>query len=216
MADRFYRVALQSTVHGQQIVNTLHFFGDDAALDFTPLTAQGLADKLGSTTSFTTTYGALIAVSGTFDDIVVTQMLAVGDTAVPEYGLHHVGITGGLSDGVNPVPDPLCGVLTLKTGVPRRGASGRMFLPPLCVQSNMTDELLAAGYKINVQNFVDELGHWNKNGSRWATSGSSSWGIGVYSKTRRDRGEPNFAYHVVGYRINNAVTWLRSRRLAKA
>ena len=214
MADRFYRVALLSTIAGQQCVNTFCIFGDDAFLDFTPMTAQGLADKIGGDTALTTAYKALLGADSTYDMVSVSEMLAPGSTAIPDSGAHTVNVVGTIATPTT-IPDALCAVLHLSTNAAVRSGHGRMFLPPLRSVVNLTDELVSSGYTTLVNSFIAALDDYYKGGSAW-TVGGSHWQLGVYSRTRRARGEPYFAFGVTGMVLKKPVTWLRSRRLSFA
>lgn len=214
MADRFYRVALESTVATQLIVNTFCIFGDDAFADFSPLTAQGLADKLGTDTTLTDAYAGLLNTDSTFDSVVVTEMLAPGDTDIPESGAHSVAKTGTMAT-TSDVPDPLCAVLHLSTDAAVRSGHGRMFLPPLRLSDNINNEVVSNGYaSTHAAPFIAALETYFRDGSAW--DGGSHWGLGVYSRTRRARGDANFAFSVTALVLKTPVTWLRSRRLAFA
>jgi hypothetical protein len=213
VAERFYHCAFHSTMHGQEIVNTFSIFGDDSFADFTPLTAQGLADKIGGTAALVTAYKALFDATAIVEVLTVREMLAPGDTSVPDAGAHDLNVAGTSPAGGVGLPDALCAVLSFHTDAAVRSGHGRMFLP-IFASDSISNEEVSNGYRGQVNTLIGELGHFKKGGSAWDAGGH--FGLGVYSRTRRARGDAAFAFSITSMTLKAPLTWLESRRLEKA
>jgi hypothetical protein len=215
MADRFFQVAVHYTVGGQHMESTFCIFGDDSDLDFTPMNAQGLADKLGGNADFTTAWKNLLVASDALDDVTVRELVAPGGSDIPSEGSHHVGLSGTRSFGGSALPLEVCAILGIHTDAAIRSGRGYFHLPPARSTTTMNGSTadqfnLSDAYWTAANALLAEMGHWNNGGSHWDTG--SSWGVGVYSRTRRARGISTFAFHAVSYSLPNSVKWLRSRK----
>lgn len=209
MAFRVYRAAFNyRSEFGVRCANILHFGGDDSSLDWSPTTAQGLADHVGSG-GLVTMWRDMLDSSQVFDDVTVTEMLPHGSTALPGSGIHLVN-AAGTAAWTGDLPAQMCGLIAIKTGIPKRYARGWWFMPPIQSEAHTAAGkiLTTSDYWVSLQNVVTELGHWNKNGSAFP---AGSWGVGVYSRTRHNQGVSPFFFHAVGYKTVNDVHWLRSR-----
>jgi hypothetical protein len=218
MAFRVYRAALRSTKAGTQFINTLHFGGDDGVLDFSPLTAQGLADKLGGDADFKAAYKGVLGSGYTFQDVTVREMLNVGDTSIPDQGAHTVNEGGAMSESTPVPPQSMTLILAIKTNAAVRSGHGYIALPSPPRGDVMNQNLWATSgvYWTNVQALIAELGHWNAGGSHWSIGGidPTSWGLGIYSATRRARGASEYFFHAVSYQARPDIRWRSSRQTA--
>lgn len=216
MADRFYQVQIQFTDVGQQMRNTLCIFGDDALGDFSPISAQGLADKVGGDATLMGKWAAMIGTGDHVDGVMVRELLAPADLSVPDEGFHAVGAAGTRSLAAGALPSPLCGLLKFKTNAAVRSGHGHIFLPPIRDAGVLdTDGKIGdlSWYQTAANSLAAELGHYNQGGSAWGgTLEPGSWGLGIYSRTRRARSLPQFAFHTTTITLDSKVHWLRSRR----
>jgi hypothetical protein len=114
---------------------------------------------------------------------------------------------------VQPIPDPICSVLTKVTDAAVRGATGHLFSPPIRDNQYIANEAIGSIWSDKLTAIVAELNHFNLGGNAWT---EGEWGTGVYSRTRRAKGDAEFAFHIKGYLIRPAVTWLRSRSVVTA
>lgn len=215
MAFRVYRAAFEYRGEfGRSMVNVLHFGGDDAILPVDDLNAKKLADKLAAG-ALVTRWRGLLDASQTFDRVVVTEMLPEDDTGIPEAGEATVSLAGTMAV-TGDLPAELCAVVNKHTGIPKRYARGWWFMPPA------QTELATAGgnflststYMVNINALIAELGHWNKGGSAWGETvawGDATWGLGVYSRTRHNKGLANYFFHCNAYSVATKPHWLRSR-----
>jgi hypothetical protein len=210
VAFRTYRAAFRSTRGTVDFVNTLHFGGDDAALDFSPLTAQGLADKLATDANLLAAYKGILGTGYTYQDVTVREMLNVGDTSVPDQGAHTVAAAGTMSESTPQPPGAMTLILAIKTNAAVRSGHGYLALPspPRGDVMSFGSWIQSGTYWTNVQALIAELGHWNKGGSRWS---GTSWGVGIYSKTRRAAGASSYFFSAVSYQARPNIRWRESR-----
>lgn len=214
MADRFYQVQWRYTCGGQTMESTYCIFGDDSVLDFTPMSAQGLADKLGGTTALTGAWRSTMVSVDSLDSVSVRELVARPGIDVPTEGSHALGLAGTRSFTGSATPLELGGIVALHTAAALRSGRGYFHLPPCRSTSSLNGSTadqfnLTDTYWTGAASLVTELGHWNQGGSAWA---GGSWGMGVYSRTRRARGESLFAFHTVSFTVPNSTKWLRSRK----
>lgn len=200
---------MEYLVNGQQMVNTFTIFGDEAIFDWTPTTAQGLADHIAGSV-LPSKFAALLQSDSSLQQVIVRELLAPSDTSVPDQGVAAPALTGTMGATGLDVPTPCCAVLTIGTNAAIRSGHGRMFLPPLRRSGNVSGDDVSATYVAAVAPLITELGHWNTGGSHWA---NGNWGIGVYSRTRRARAIATFAFHANAYTLRAPITWLESRRV---
>lgn len=192
--------------------NTFCIFGDDSSLDWSPMTAQGLADHIGGSL-LPSKWQALLTAGATLDSVTVRELLAPGDLSVPDEGVHTLALTGTRSATDTRLPTPMCALLHIATNAAVRSGHGRMFLPPIIDSGALANGGTigpTVAYQTAITGLITELGHWNKGGSHWLSG--STWGVGVYSRTRRAKGLPQFAFSAVAYSNKNLVHWLESRQ----
>jgi hypothetical protein len=108
------------------------------------------------------------------------------------------------------MPLQACGLLKLHTAAAIRSGHGHLFMPPIFDSGELGGQriLHTSEYWTALGSAVTELGHMNRGGSSWS---GGTWGLCVYSRTRRARLLADFAFHVTSESFGDEVHWLRSR-----
>ena len=213
MADKFYRVAIEMHTAQWEGVNTFCIFGDDNYLDWTPLTAQGLADKIGGDGTLITKLKAALTTNVTVDAVLVREMLSPTDPSVPDAGAHTVGGAGTFTATAVGPPTQIVCILSEHTDAAVKSGHGHMAFPAAenynVYKADGTFDPASAWWTA-LNAYITELQLYKKGGSKWAAGGH--WGLGVYSRTRRARGLPQFAFSVTSITPRLSPRWLNSRQ----
>lgn len=209
MADVFYRATFQYTQRNETCFTSLAFFGHATPNP----TLNDVADAIMVATGLKDKMRSVLTVLDTLDSLLVRELLAPDDTAVPSEVVRSIAQAGLNSAGDDMLPNAVSGLLHVATNAAVRSGHGRMWLPsPRASAAAAADGTfnMAAGYGLGVTALITELGHYNRGGSRWTTFGAD-FGAGVYSRTRRLRGETNFAFQATAYSLRPRWHWLRKR-----
>lgn len=204
-----WRTTVASTLYGRQIANVFHIksdpiplAGDRAANDV----ADDVWDWIG------TAYKAVLASEGTVDTVTVVEDVLNPVVTLPDTAQKVVNEAGTLSTPNN-LPVELTMHLKLTTGVPLRGAVGGMFLPPPLASTFLSSDglsfLTSGAYWTAAATLASTLlagADWNAT-----TTPAGHHSLIVYSRTRRQRSEPNYFFDVNAIIRNPRPTWLRSR-----
>jgi hypothetical protein len=207
------RASYLGTIGATQIVNTLHYVvkhdsayagGDDAG---------AMADQID--TKLTTAYRAVCPVGMTVDTLVVREELAAGDTSIPEEGAKSIGLAGTLANADTLLPLGLCMHLKIKTNAAVRSGHGGIFLPPPRVSTSLASQgffASAASYYVNAGTLAALL----DDNIQVTSGGFNTWHLSpvVYSRTRRNRADPNWYFGVTQVQRDFTPHWLRSRMTA--
>jgi hypothetical protein len=167
-------------------------------------------------TQFRTLWLNLLHTSWTFDRIAVTTVTQPGNPGqVPRAAEKAIGVAGARPGSNTDLPDPMCGLLSIKTGLAGRSFRGRMFLPPIEVSGEVIGDLLssAGNYSTAVAAFQTKLTNSFGGGSTFSTLWQDTWHmrIGIYSPTRHRQGFNPWFSNATSTRYDRSVHWLRSR-----
>lgn len=215
---RVFRCAFRYTSGGIECVNTFHVrahgdspwgFPFDASPD-----PEDMAGELR--TKLLTTFRAMVPDTGTVHDLTVTdEQDPLAPDQAREAFTSSIELSGSRILGTLDEPVPMCGLLTLRTGRVGRSGRGRMFLPPILNEADITLGKLntGGGYRTAAINFANALIPAFSGGSAWSSLWLDTWDaeIVVYSRTLRARNAADYAFPVTSYLLRDAPHWLRSR-----
>lgn len=215
---RVLRCAYRYTVGGIECVNTFHAavhsdlptWGEWGTTPDPEDVANELATKLN------TTFRQMIPDTGVVHDLTVTdEHDPLNPDATREAFTKSIELTGARIVGNEDEPVSMCGLLTLRTGRVGRSGRGRMFLPPIRNEADITAGKLntGGGYRTAAINFAKELVPAFGGGSAFSSLWMDTWhgSIVIFSRTLRARGADEFAFDVTSYLLRDAPHWLRSR-----
>jgi hypothetical protein len=140
----------------------------------------------------------------------------VNPTAPREsYGAILSGLTGTRSTANTDLPSALHALIQLRTAKIGRSFRGRIHMPPLLSETDLTDKLFttSGSYYTALAAFAAKLGSSFGGGSTWSSLWIDTWHakVGVYSRTRRARGEDTWFEPVTSASVTREPHWLRSR-----
>lgn len=205
---RYWRCAIRSTLYGRTIINTLHVKADPVGVSG-DRGASDLADDVWAWVG--TAYKAVLADEGTVNDLTVVEELDPASTAVPDSYVKSVAAAGTLSTPNN-LPVELTMHLQSKTGAAVRGAHGGLFLPPPLSSTFLTGDGLQFNNTSAYWTAAGTLASTLLSGHDWSGVGTGHESYVIYSRTRRARSEPTYAFDVTSIVRNPLPTWLRSRK----
>lgn len=222
MAFRIYQVRTEYTSKGQPCVGNLHIGGDDSFGDFSPLSAQGLADKVGGDSTLMAAWRALLSTGDTVTGVTARELLAPGDTGVPDVGFHAVTGAGTRSLAAGVLPLPVCGLVHVKNNGAVKGGQSWMHLPPIR-DAGVLDVggAISTGswYQTNAAALITAWVPYLRGGSAWTTFtgiAEGHWGLMTYARKRRARSLPKWAFAVTALQLDLKTHYLRSRRDSSA
>jgi hypothetical protein len=197
---------------GVQIVNTFHVVARPDTGVLTDASANGVRDALHS--ALTTKYRAIVGTIDTVESLVVRQEVDPNGTAIPAESVQTIGLAGTRSVGDQFLAAGLCCLATLDSNAAVRGGKGRMFMPPAYTSAAASSNgtwLATNAYFTTIKTFLDELLQ-----SHHVGSAGTGWSLDpiVYSRTRRQRADPNYYFDIVAYRQRTIQHFLRSRMTA--
>lgn len=158
----------------------------------------------------------LLHTSWTFDRIAVTTVGNPNNPSqVPSAAEKAIGVAGARPGSNTDLPDQMCGLLSIKTGLAGRSFRGRIFLPPIEVSGEVVADTLTTGgnYSTAVAALQTKLLDSFGGGSTWSTLWRDTWHmkVGVYSPTRHRQGFTPFFTNATATRYDRSIHWLRSR-----
>lgn len=210
-----YRVNFLSHLGTLEVVNTLHAYSTEAYTITPTPTAQQLAEELEI--NLATLYRAMLATTYTLDSIDVQTVPDPNDPAqVPTAGSSGVSLLGTRTVANSNLPNRIGGLLSWNTGFTARYARGRMFTPPVEVDSAFTSDLLSASssYVVACNAFADAVLAANAEtpGAPWSGNWTT-WGLKfyVYSRSRHRAGQNPNLFEITGYTNARRAAYLSSR-----
>lgn len=215
---RLYRCAFRYHEGGREMVNTFHLgvqLEDLVTWGFTGAPSpEEVADEVSS--HLTTKFRAILTTGAVLHDLtVMDEQDPLDPGAAREGHVKSLELAGTRAESNRDQPLEMCGVATLRTGKIGRSFRGRMFLPPVVSESAVTTTTFttAGDYWLACIAFLNDFIPSFGGGSVWSTLFIDSWHASpvVYSRTRRARGEDQWANVVDSFRLNRAPHWLRSR-----
>lgn len=206
---KYWRTTIASALYGREIANVFHVKADPTGISG-DRSADDLVDDIWSWLG--TAYKAVLATEGTVETVTVVEDVLNPDVTTPDTAQKTVNEAGTLSTPNN-LPVELTLHLSSHTGVPLRGAHGGMFLPPPLASTFLSSDglgwLTTGAYYVAAGDLATAL----LAGEDWDNTlgGTGHISYVIYSRTRRARGETNYAFDVNAITRNPQPTWLRSR-----
>lgn len=215
MADVYFEVRVSMLLRGEQCITGFGLFGDVDVAHVGGITLSDVANALVGA-NFTDKLAACMTTADSVDSLLVREMKASPSSVVSEQ-VRSVAHAGSLGVGDDRLPNEVCGLLHIATDAAIRSGRGRMWLPSPRASNAVTADGKwdhTAGYWLAVQALITQMGHLNSGGSVWTGlyGSGASFGVGVLSRTRRFRGDPQFAFHATAYSLRDKMHWLRSRQ----
>jgi hypothetical protein len=211
--NRIWRCSYDTTNYtGVTIVNTFHVKSVPDLLATSDESAAGVRDALN--TALTTKYKAMVASFDTVNALTVREELAPGSSAIPGEAVATIGAVGTRSASDQYLSPGLCALATLDSSAAIRGGKGRMFMPPAYYSAAAASNgtwLSSNSYWTTMVTFLTELLSTHHSGT---TDLGHNLVPVLYSRTRRARGETNYAFDLTGYRLRTKQHFLRSRTTA--
>lgn len=215
MADNFFRISVEyEYASGVACVNSFCVFGHhDELFIGGNLSAEDIAELfIGS--DLPQVWEDLLTSNDTLVGVTVRELLEHGSTAIPDEAFIAIGEPGIREPAANQPPDELCAILAIKTDAAVRSGHGYMAMPRPWDPAYLTGDVLetTGAYWSSLQDAVDSLGHWKAGGSIWGDG--DTYRMGIYSRTRRDRDLPNFAFGATDFVVRSRIRWRNSRQTA--
>jgi hypothetical protein len=221
---RLFRCTLRGQVRSTVFANVFHVAADTPfdTLLWTWTSApspEDIADELDS--KLTTTYRSLIPSAGKFIDITVEDEI---DPAHPENlrdgFVKTKDLVGTGTFGTTTLPTSACMVWTLQSGHIGRSTRGRWFAPPYLDALSVTNGVLdnPSTRRTSHENFLKALVPAFSGGDLWPTVWVETWeaSVGIFSKTRKARGQTPYFFPITAYKTDGKLHWLRSRAEGEA
>lgn len=206
------RATLSATGAGQQVVNTLHYNGDEGTLGASPAASiQALADRLRD--DLMVKYRAMFPSYWTINPIVCTEERDPQNPSDPrEQRSAGPGGAGSITYSGDLVPMAICAVAQARTHSVGRSFRGRLFLPPIWAEQYMSGDETTGAWNSIATNFLNAIPL-----APDIVFGPSTVSVKnvVYSRTRRGRDENPYATDVTSYVLSGRLHWLRSRELGR-
>ena len=194
---------------GVATVTSLHFVTQPPALGDEP----SAGDVLNAiNTGLWTLYHNCLPTSWTEESTEVSEMLSPLDlTTVPRGHVNAGSGAGTFSEGDHILPEALCAIVALRTGVPRRWARGYIAMPSPKNSGALTDKGRWAGsYLTNLQALASHLDDDYSIGTVSVTSVIPV----VYSRTQHARGADQPWAQVEAGVVRGDSRWRRTRTTA--
>lgn len=210
-----FRITFISHVGAVEIVNTLHgVTGADVSWETPDLDEpKNVADAVNS--ALQATYRGMLGENAMLDRITAASVV---DPAIPGdisvIGSHELGVAGARTVSDDDLPASICGRITWRTPLSGKSFRGRMFCPPVEVDSSFTDDLLSAGgaYALALAAFAQEVVDSNDGTGLDVAGGGGNLEFVVYSPTRRAALHNPFITVINGFTVQRDVSLLKSRR----
>jgi hypothetical protein len=194
---------------GVQTSNSLHFVSQPGALEDDP-SAEAVLNKVDDALS--AAYYDCQSVEWNSETIVVSECLPSSSSDIPAGHVKDVtGTSGPHGSGTHHLPEALCAIISLQTGVPRRWARGYIALPSIVGSDFLdTDGQWSGSYATSLATFAALLDDDYDFGGTFPVSLIPV----VYSRTRHNLGlDPHFAQVQAGV-VKDSPRWRRSRLTA--
>ena len=197
---KLYRAAVDSSAFGETFVTVLHYASEgptasasDAASGFVGAITDGLK--------------ATLSTSGHLDAVTITEVLAPGDTSIPDTHVRTLAIAGLYSpSGGDNIPHEVTGLCKKKTGVPLRGAHGWAYGFPIYQSGELNGELIKT-----TGNYWPKLLVMAAALTDVIVGALTSYDPVVYSRTRHRRGDTNYYFGISSGLASPTTRWLRKR-----
>lgn len=202
------RVVFEANNGPAEVINTLHYdlVGntlDDAA------SLQDLADRLAD--DLLALWKALFDPAWTIEPVLVTDELDPLNPSAPRSGASGGSAgpgTGSDFGSSTRLPNPLCALASIRTGLLGRSFRGRMFLPPVWNESNTVDGQVGGARLVTYRAFTNAIPK-EPDIIVGPSTATAEWV--VYSPTRRALDLDPYATPVDSITVGTKLHWLRSR-----
>jgi hypothetical protein len=207
--SKWWRVAIESQLDGQEIVHTLGVKDDPAGVN-PPLSATDLCAEVDAW--LTTHVRDMLPTGALVQTIKATEFIA-RSAGIPESGEKGIGLAGSGDFGGEELPRELVAWVKLGTNAAVRSGHGGYFSGPVWKRANLNDDGKTLKGGTGFMNALASMntailaGH-DKTVLLIAEHHLSSV---ILSRTRLERGDANWAFDVTTATIRSAPTWLRSR-----
>lgn len=174
---------LSFDISGQAVSNSFYVVDPGAGSPPNDGELAGLLTDLSAW--FDTTYLALLWTGSTLDSWSAKQVVAPGGSDVPIEHVLSINAAGTAgSAGSTLLPEPICPVVSLKTGFASRRARGHMFLPPALKSGSTDRQTFQTGtWWTAVQAYTAKLAAGCGSSPSWTGTHLSNYNLCVYSKT---------------------------------
>ena len=205
------RVTFHSSGGTLRIANSFHYALHNAGIVYGQSDVDEVLAKVDA--HLRGPYRGMMNSGMTLDSIdAVTEELSTGGD-IPKVAVVAVNQPGTRVTSDDRLPWGMSALVALRSNAAVRGGVGRFWAPP-----PITSSSLGAGhswdhtgpYWLAVKAFSDALMDTIRTGVTFVGAGHD-YGLCIYSKTRRNRGDANYYFDVVGYTIRDEPHWLRSR-----